>query len=123
MRSGCICTHLHDHVQQALPPLHVASAHQREGHSRVEVRTRHVGEGVNCKTAGTQARPVRVNSMHHMYTSVHVQELASCCAEQTIVQALLPVQQVAANVCMCCGGGALMRHLSHHWSSTKASPA
>jgi hypothetical protein len=41
--------HLHDHVQQALPPLHVPRAHQGKGHGRVEVRSRDVGKGVDCR--------------------------------------------------------------------------
>lgn len=44
----CIASHLHDHVQQPLPPLHVTSAHQGKADSRVEVGSRDVCKGVNC---------------------------------------------------------------------------
>lgn len=43
-----MAAHLHDHVEQALPILHVAGAHQRKGDSWVEVRSRDVGKGVDC---------------------------------------------------------------------------
>lgn len=48
MLTVCASSHLHDHVEQALPPLHVAGAHERKGDGRVEVRARDVGKGVDC---------------------------------------------------------------------------
>lgn len=56
-RNGCSGPHLHDHVQQALPPLHVPSAHQCKGDSRVEVGPRNVGKGINCTKGRQQQHP------------------------------------------------------------------
>ncbi len=42
--------YLGNHVQQTLPPLHVARADEGEGHRWVDVGTGDVGERVDCGT-------------------------------------------------------------------------
>lgn len=44
--------YLGNHVQQALPPPHMASADKCKGHCWVDVRTRDVRERVNCAVLG-----------------------------------------------------------------------